>query len=321
MTEKGRKIMNMVLAFLVAVGAWVFVVYNYEPMTDITYSEVPVTLSGGDALAERGLAVSDTDISGVTVTLNQKRIDAGRIDREDIKVSADISNCVAGDNRLDLSISGPDGTSVIKADKHTVDVSVGRAKSAVMDIKVRYDEPGEDDAEPVYLDLSSEQAEVICTQDRLSSIGTIAALLDYEEVGDSVKSYTADLVALNREGEVLSHVVIRPDEISLDACAGFTKEVSLSIPVKNPSDDGYERKYVAPETLVIKGSREAIDKIGTVRAAEIDLSGVYENTELPIEYNLPEGIYVADGSKGQTVRVSVSEKKQDEDEDEDGDDS
>ena len=73
----------MILAFLVAVGAWVFVVYNYEPMTDITYAEVPVTLSGGEALADRGLAVSDTNISGVTVTLNQKRTDAGRIDKED----------------------------------------------------------------------------------------------------------------------------------------------------------------------------------------------------------------------------------------------
>lgn len=311
----------MILAFLVAVGAWVFVVYNYEPMTDITYAEVPVTLSGGEALADRGLAVSDTNISGVTVTLNQKRTDAGRIDKEDIKVSADISNCVAGDNRLDLAISGPDGTSVIKADKHTVDVSVGRAKSAVMDIRVRYDETAEEDAEPVYLDLSSEQAEVFCTQDRLSSIGTIAAMLSYDELGDTVKSYTTGLVALDREGNELSHVVIRPDEVSLDACAGFTKEVSLSVPVKNSSDDGYVRKYAAPGSVVIKGSRELIDSIDTVKAAEIDLSGIYENTELPVEYELPEGIYIADRSKGQTVRVTVSEKKQSKNENEEEDES
>lgn len=308
----------MVLAFLVAAGAWVFVIYNYEPMTDVTYTGVPVTFSGEKALAERGLAVAETEVEGVTVTLNQKRVDAGRIDAEDITVLADLSNCVAGDNRVDLRISGPDGTSVIKTDTNSTDVSVGRAKSSSMEIKVRYDEAEEENAEPVTFDLSSEVAEVTCTQDRLNAIGTIAALLEYDEVGDSVKSYTADLVALDKEGNVLPHVVIYPEEISLDACAGFTKEVSLSIPVKNSSDDGYERKYSAPDRMYIKGSEEAVSKIGTVRAVEIDLSGIYEDTVIPIEYNLPEGIYVADRSKGQGIRVTVTEKKtEDEDEEDD----
>ena len=314
MTARGQKILNIVLAVLVSIGAWVFVVINYYPMIDITYTDVPVTFSGADALAERGLAVSDTSVEGVTVTLNQKRVDADRLSEEDISVSADISNCVAGDNRVELRISGPEGTTVLRTDRTTVDVSVGRAKSETMDIKVMYAEPGEENAEPVYFDLSSEQAQVICTQDRLASIKTVAALLDYDEVGDEIKSYTADLVALDNEGNVLPHVVIYPEEISLDACAGFTKEVSLSIPVKNTSEDGYIRKYAAPDTLVIKGPKDDIDNIGTVRAAEIDLSGIYENIELPIEYNLPEGIYVADKSKGQTVRVTVSEKKEDEEE-------
>ena len=57
MTPRGRKIVNMVLAVLVAIAAWVFVIINYDPMTDITYSDVPVTFTGEEALAERGLAV------------------------------------------------------------------------------------------------------------------------------------------------------------------------------------------------------------------------------------------------------------------------
>ena len=33
MSDKGRKIINTILALLVAMAAWVFVVYNYDPMT------------------------------------------------------------------------------------------------------------------------------------------------------------------------------------------------------------------------------------------------------------------------------------------------
>ena len=299
----------MVLAVAVAVAAWAFVVINYDPMTDITYGDVPVTFTGEDALAERGLAVAETNVEGVSVTLNQKRVDAGRTGEDDISVLADLSDCVAGDNRVELKISGPDGTTVLKTDKTTVEVSVGRAKRDTRDIKVMYREPEEENAEPVTFDLSSTEAEVVCTQDRLNQIDTIAALLDYDEVDDTVSSYTVELAALDSEGNVLPHVLIYPEEISLDACAGFTKEVSLSVPVKDTSDDDYERKYSYPDKVVIKGSQDAIENIGTVRGFEIDISGFYEDGELPIEYNLPEGVYIADESLGQTIKVTVSEKK------------
>ena len=309
MTPRGRKIVNMVLAVLVAVAAWVFVIINYDPMTDITYNDVPVIFTGEEVLAERGLAVAQTNVEGLSVTLSQKRVDASRISPEDITVQADLGECVAGDNRVDFRISGPEGTTVLKADKSTVEVSVGRAKRDVRDIKVMYEDPEEEDAELITFDLSNTEAEVVCTQDRLKSIDTVAAMLSYDEVTDTVKSYTVDLVALDKEGNVIPHVMITPEEISLDACAGFTKTVSLSVPVKNAQDDYYERKYTVPERMIIKGSKEDIDNIGTVRAHEIDISGIYEDTELPVEYNLPEGIYVADKSKGQVIKVTVSEKK------------
>ena len=313
MTPRGRKIVNMVLAVLVAIAAWVFVIINYDPMTDITYSDVPVTFTGEEALAERGLAVVQTSVDGLSVTLSQKRVDASRIGPEDITVLADLSECVAGDNRVDLKISGPEGTTVLKADKSVAEVSVGRAKRDVKAIKVMYKEPEEENAELITFDLSNTEAEVVCTQDRLDSIETVAAMLDYKDVTDTVKSYTVDLVALDKEGNVIPHVLINPEEISLDACAGFTKTVSLSVPVKNTQDDYYERKYTVPERMVIKGSLDDIDNIGTVRAHEVDISGIYEDTELPIEYNLPEGIYVADKSKGQVIKVTVSEKKTEDD--------
>ena len=313
MTPRGRKIVNMVLAVLVAIAAWVFVIINYDPMTDITYSDVPVTFTGEEALAERGLAVVQTSVDGLSVTLSQKRVDASRIGPDDITVLADLSECVAGDNRVDLRISGPEGTTVLKADKSVAEVSVGRAKRDVKAIKVMYKEPEEEHAELITFDLSNTEAEVVCTQDRLDSIETVAAMLDYEDVTDTVKSYTVDLVALDKEGNEIPHVLINPEEISLDACAGFTKTVSLSVPVKNTQDDYYERKYTVPERMVIKGSLDDIDNIGTVRAHEVDISGIYEDTELPIEYNLPEGIYVADKSKGQVIKVTVTEKKTEDD--------
>lgn len=317
MTDSSRKSINIILAVLVSVAAWIFVVYNYEPMTEVRYTDVPVSFTGERELAERGLAVDDVSAEGVTVTLSQKRADTARISAGDIAITADVRNCVAGSNSIELSIAGPDGTSVVNSDTHLVSVTVDRSKTAEMDIDVLY--TGEDipeNAEPIATDLSQMTAEVACTASRLKEIDKVAALLEYSEVTDKVKSFTVDLEALDKDGNIIPNVVIYPEEISLDAVAGFTKEVSLSVPVKVKSEDNYERKYVTPDTVVLKGPEGSLDNIGTIRAFDVDISNEYENGEKPIEYNLPEGVYVARESLGQVVRYTVIEKEEtDEDED------
>lgn len=310
MTAKAHRVFNMVLAVLVSIGAWVFVVYNYYPMTEVRYSDVPVECTGEDALADRGLAVSEISLEGVTVTLNQKRIDAGRISADDIKISADVSGCVAGENSVPLTVTGPADTTVTATDAEGVNVSIGRAKSDVMDIDVIYAEGADEEAEPIAFDMSVAEARVISTADNLGKIYSVAAMLEPEAVKENVKSFTVKLKALDRDGNILPHVVVEPDEVSLDACSGVTKEVSLTVPVRNGTDDDYERTYKAPDKVTIKGSEEAVSKVGTIRAFEIDISDVYEDIELPIEYNLPEGIYIANESLQQTLSVSVSEKQQ-----------
>jgi YbbR domain-containing protein len=307
----------MILAVLVSIGAWVFVVYNYDPMTDISYSGVPVECIGEEELADRGLAVTDVSTEGISVTLNQKRIDAGRIDEEKISVVADVSGCAAGDNTIPLTVTGPNNTSVIAVDTESVNVTVGRAKTKTMDIDVIFSEDAEEGAEPIAFDLSRMNAEASCDGDSIDKIKKIAAVLDFNEVGETVKSFTADLVALDSEGNEVPHVVIYPDEISLDACVGYTKTVSLTVPVNKKIDDSYTRTYISPEKVTIKGPKDEIDNIGTVRAYEIDIRYIYENTEIPIEYNLPEGVYVANESLGQTLNVEVAKKPAKEEKDSD----
>jgi heat shock protein HslJ len=111
-TDSGRKVFNVVIAFLVSIAAWVFVVYNYEPMTLVKYVDVPVDFTGERELADRGLAVNEASLEEVTVTLSQKRVDGASISAEDISVVADVSECVAGANTVMLDVSGPSGTKV-----------------------------------------------------------------------------------------------------------------------------------------------------------------------------------------------------------------
>ena len=302
----------MVIALLVSIGAWVFVVYNYDPMNLVRYTDVPISFSGEEELVARGLAVSEASAETATVTLSQRRVDGSIISAADIAVTADVSECVAGSNNVILKVNGPDGTSVSSMSPTSIDVRVARIKSETRDINVVYGEGAEEDAEPITYDLSNEIAEISCAADTLGKVHKVAAVLDPEEVSDKVKSFTVKLVALDMSGNVIPHVVITPEEISLDARDGVKKTVPLSVPVTDNSDDNYERSCVTPSTVSIKGPQNLIDKIDSVTADEIDITYIYSDEDLGIDYELPEGVVLANESSDQIVRVRVKEKESDE---------
>lgn len=318
MNNSTQKIINIILAVIVSVGAWIFVVYNYYPMTDVRYSEVPLGFDGEEELADRGLAVSDASVESISVTLNQKRIDVNKYSASDISALLNVSNCVAGDNKVSLNVTGPKETTVVSYDNEAIDVKVDRTDSTYMDIDVIYGEGAAEDAVPIASDLSRGEAMVTCAAGRLSDVKRVAAVLDPDEVGENTKSFTATLVALDKNGNIVPHTVIYPDEISLDASAGKRKTVALKVNVKNKAAEDYERKFSAPDKVTIKGAKDVMDKISSVDTEEIDISYTYENGELPIYCILPEGAYLADDPDKLVLKYTVNKKATEETEKEAG---
>ena len=312
MSSKGRKIFNIILALLVSMAAWVFVVYNYDPMTKEKYSGIPITYTGLENLANRGYAVAETNHERVDVTLEQKRIDTGSITSDDISVTADVSQLASGQNTVVLHAEGPDGTTVSDVSLKTVTIDIESSDSEDMEISVEYPMTADDNAVPIVEEMSETEATVVATSDRLAKVDRVAAVIDPEDLNEKMKPLTVELAALDADGNKVLNVVVYPQSVSFKAAAGYMKEVRLNVPVTDDSDDSYERTYTVPDTIVIMGSKELINKTGSITADEIDISLFYEDTEIPLTYELPEGIYLADGYEDLILKLTVKEKVEEE---------
>ncbi len=309
MSDKGRKIINIILALLVSMAAWVFVVYNYDPMTKEKYSGIPITYTGLETLANRGYAVAETNHERVDVTLEQKRIDTGNIGSEDISVTADVSQLSSGQNTVALHVEGPEDTSVSDISLKTVTIEIESSDSEDMEISVEYPAASaEDDAEPIVEELSETEATVIATSDRLARVDRVAAVIDPNDLNDKLKPLTVDLAALDAEGNRVLNVVVYPQSVSFKAAAGYVREVRLIVPVKDDSDDNYERTHTVRNTIVIKGSKDLVNKTGSITADEIDISQYYEDAEIPLTFELPDGIYLEKGYEAPVLKLKVKEK-------------
>lgn len=293
MTDNNRKVFNIILSLVVATAAWFFVVYNYDPMTNVTYGGVPITYTGLDTLANRGYAVAEANHKDVEVTLQQRRIDTANISAEDISVTADVSALSTGENTVSLRVTGPEGTLVNDSSVKTVTVDIASATSVEIPISIEYSEEPEENAIPLCENMSVEVATVVATEEKLAEIDRVAAVIDPDDLDEKYKAMTLEIAPLDKDGNKVINVVVYPETVSFRAAAGYTKEVRLVVPVKDDSDDSYERTYTVPETVVIQGRKSTIDSFTGITANEIDLTGHYEDAEIPIEFDLAEGVFIA----------------------------
>ena len=313
MTDRGRKMVNIILALLVSIAAWFFVVYNYDPMTSAVYSGVPITYTGLDTLANRGYAVAEANYKNIEVTLTQRRIDTANITSEDISVTADVSGLSTGENTVALRVTGPEGTQVRDVSVKSVTVDIVSATSQDVPISVEYSEETDENAVPLVENMSVETATVIASEDKLAEIDRIAAVVEPKDLDEQFKAMTIEVAALDKDGNKVINVVVYPETVSFRAAAGYTKEVRLVVPVTDESDDSYERTYTVPETVIIKGRESTVDTFTGLTANEIDISRYYENSEIPIEFDLPEGVFIEEGQEDQLKLIlSVVEKQEEE---------
>ena len=314
MTDNTRKVLNIILALAVSMAAWIFVVYNYYPMTNVKYSGIPVTYTGLQTLANRGYAVTEQERVRVDVTLQQRRVDTRNISAEDISVTADVSNLATGENTVVLSVKAPDGTSVSDTSFKTVTIDIESADSVDTEISVEYAEAPDDNAVPVVEDMSVSTATVIATEAKLAEIDRVAAVVDADDLGDRLRPLTVELAALDKDGNRVLNVVIAPETVSFKAMAGIERTVKLNVPVKDESDDSYERTYTAPQTVSIKGASTVVNGTGSISSDEVNIGYLYEDTDIPLEFTLPEGIYLSGDDSDLVLKVKVTEKVTEEEE-------
>lgn len=120
--------LNIVISIIIAFASWVYVVYNFAPMKDVTYTNIPVSYVGEENLEYQGLKLKDTGEKTVDVVLSIKRIDYSKITNDDIQVVADVSDAIEGNNGISLDVLTPEGSTLKKISTKSVSVKVGEKK-------------------------------------------------------------------------------------------------------------------------------------------------------------------------------------------------
>ncbi len=303
--KKGINKRNLVLSIVIAFAMWIFVVYNVNPTMTRTFKDVPITLLNENVLRENGMAVKSMDVDSIDITVRAKRRVLDDIQSGQIKVNADVADAGKGDNPISLSVVIPNDAIVKKQSVKRVNISVEDLVKKKVDAKAVFVDGSNDHTEPSALSQSDSQVTVSGAKSLVGRVSYVRLSLDSKKVGDSARSFSVKPEAVDKNGKEIKFIKSSPGRISVKAVKAYTKKVALNVKVNNPDSTMYSRTYDAPSSVVIKGKKTDIKKITSIDTQTIDLSGITENTSVPISYVLPDGIEIANESMGLKLDVKI----------------
>lgn len=302
---KNNKI-NLVLALLAAICLWVYVLGDDGSSYGGTMRNIPVNYINAEALERAGLVVLDTPTETVNVSYTGQRSLKNKVKITDFKVTVDLEGLREGENTVKVVVEKPENVEIKNISVQKVKVIVDKLAEEEKPVNVVITNQTSDDSEPYIVQVSREKIKVRGAETLVNSVTSLNAAVDASKVGMTMKSLSIELVPVNSKGEKVENVKLEYDNVSVTTIMHNKKTVSLKVPVIGNNNTFVTREISVPKTITIKGTDELLSKIDSITCKTVDVSDIFENTQIPIQPLLPEGIEIATDSQNLQVIVSVA---------------
>lgn len=107
MMLRNKKVL-MLISLLVAIGLWMYVMGNVDPVITERVTGVKVEMEGQDTLKEAQLTANLNSPKVITVIIEGKRSQINKAKKAGLRAMIDVSTCDYGKNETDIYVRLPD---------------------------------------------------------------------------------------------------------------------------------------------------------------------------------------------------------------------
>lgn len=286
------KLAVKIVCVALAAILWFYVSYQENPSMTKTVRNVPLVISGEQALKENGFSVYSISEKSVDVSVSAKRLSLARLTNRTLSAVINVSSIKES------------GSYILPATVSTAVNSNATYYVKGKDIKVVI-EPIETDTYTIEADIvSSPDSSVMLRSHELSTekvsvsapksiMNEIASVKTEQIVPEkNVKEQTVKLVVYGKNGKILEGAECSPAEVKVK----YSFHTVKTVPVVLKATNGKTFSLPSENTVKIYGSGESFDKITQIETEEVNLALFEEGSKIRIKLNLPKGIMLTDNA-------------------------
>ena len=311
--KKDRKVLNIVLAILIAVGLWLYVVNVENPTGTFRLYDLPIQVVGEDVLEQNGLMVTDLSHKSLNVKVTGKKKTFMRLSKKNTYLSVDVSTVSGtGDWTLSCKIVYPanvstEGISVANWSSLKVDVTV--EAQATKTVPVRGDFVGTEAEGYLAGTVRTDPATITVKgpADVLASVSYASVQVGGDRISDTLVE-TAPVALIGVDGEP-----VEDDDLTLG-----TREVTVTVPVRRVVSVPLTVSFragggasaadvqctVSPQAVTLV-AEDGVDLPASLSLGEIDLAEIYGTTSVSLPIRLPHGATAWNAPSSASVSVSL----------------
>jgi YbbR domain-containing protein len=303
---KNNKV-NLIISILGAIVIWSYVMIVVNPFERRVVQNIPVELASADVLSKDGLVVSSDVPPLVSVRVEGPRSKVNNLTVRDVKASVNLTGMKKGSNKVEVAVAiTDDEVKKLEISPAEIYVNVEEMITVTKPIQLDYTKPFPDGQEPGFFDITPQEIEVAGTKEKVGEVSHIRAIVNSDDLGESPQTQTIIPEAVNKDGERVSGVSLSRDAINIKATLCMVKTVPLKVSLINnfPSGAAVTTESI-PDTVSIRGAKDAIGDVNMIQSAEIDLSRITETTVIVPTLDLPKGVELAEASRDLTFEFGV----------------
>ena len=305
-----------VISVLVSLIIWIYVVYFQNPQYETWIKAVPITRSNMTTDFSSGkLKILETNSDTVNIKVKGNRRTVAKLTNSNIKVTADMIGVTKdGNYTLATNVVFPvSGISIVQKEPYNYEVTVDRVATAKLKIDVKKTGTLKAGYETDTESITPETVSITAPQSILSTVSKAAVTVDVSNKTDDIKgNYLIEFY--NASGEKIQNPDISK---SVEFAEGYftlsmTKEVEIIPQITNA--EAVEKANLSAaakgaKTVKIKGKSSIISEIDSIYTKPFSFASVKEGASHTANFDLPDGVSVADGGKTSAEFILEAKKQ------------
>jgi YbbR domain-containing protein len=309
-----NKLGSLALAFVIALGLWMYVTAYVSTEYTNTIYNIPVALEGKTILADRQLMLLRDEDFLVNVKLTGSRQDVSKINSGNIQVVADLSGIdEAGTHNLRYTViypgDVPSGAVSSQKDPDWLTLTVANKKTKQIPVELVYegDVPADYIKDTAAVELNHPYVEISGPEHVVDEIHHACITIDCEGVTDTIyESYRYELQNEKNEPVDAGWITTNVSEVKVYLPVSMVKKIPLTVTLVDGggATEATTKVVIEPEQISVSGNETALSTLTELNLGTIDLSQITEDTVREFAITLPAGI--RNVSNLPTAKVSIS---------------
>jgi len=298
-----RNLTPKLLAVLVALIVWVFVMNEQNPSTEGSF-QVNLTRQN---LAENVMVAEAPET--VRIKVRGLRNAVGGASSKDFKAVVDFKELAAGQYSLPVSVALPGGLELVEVVPDKVPVKLEAVRTRQFAVEASLTGPltgemvlGKTTVQPVMVSIAGPRSLV-------DNIDKVIAPIAIRE-GTPEFSTESRLLLLGADGKELKGLQAEPAKVTVTGMlqpGNVTRLVEVKTVLTGNLPEGtlLRKVFTEPAKVELKGPKELLDKMEAVFTEPVSLNGITKDTTKEVLLQLKDGITVA--RKTVMIRITVGQ--------------